>query len=114
MKLTMHQDDWYAHQLYRPDSNRACAFVFRRPPAADGARRIRLRKIDPATKRSAADIEVGHRSAVLAHLANILAHTGRSAFTFDPEAERIVGDDEANALVGRTYREGHWAVPETG
>ena len=57
-----------------------------------------------------ADIEIGHRSATLAHLANILARTGRSALTFDPQTERIVGDAEADALTRRTYREGHWAA----
>jgi predicted dehydrogenase len=58
-----------------------------------------------------ADIEIGHRSAVLAHLSNILARAGRGSLTFDPTSEQIVNDAEAAALLSRTYREGHWAVP---
>jgi len=29
----------------------------------------------------------------------------------DAAAERIIGDDEAQALLSRAYRAGHWAVP---
>jgi predicted dehydrogenase len=57
-----------------------------------------------------ADVEIGHVSASLCHLGNIVARTGRS-LRFDPKTERIVGDKEADALVRRTYREGHWAIP---
>jgi hypothetical protein len=61
--------------------------------------------------RPSADILEGHRSAALAHLANIAIRAGRS-LTFDPAAERIVDDDEAQALLSRKYRrEGHWATP---
>jgi len=62
-------------------------------------------------KRPNADIEIGHRSTVLIHLANILARSGKASLAFDPETEQFVDDAEANALVRRTYREGHWAVP---
>ena len=48
MPLTASQADWYAYQLDRPDLRRGCAFVFRRPEAADRTRQISLRKIDPA------------------------------------------------------------------
>jgi hypothetical protein len=58
-----------------------------------------------------ADIEEGHLSAALAHLGNIVCRTGRT-IQFDPKAEQIVGDAEANALVKRKYREGHWATPK--
>ena len=58
-----------------------------------------------------ADIEVGHLPATLAHLGNICSRVGRS-LTFDPKAEQFVGDDEANRLTRRQYREGHWAVPK--
>ena len=62
-------------------------------------------------QRPAADIETGHLSAALAHLGNIAVRTGRM-LRFDPAAEKISGDDEAAALVRRSYREGHWAVPK--
>ena len=59
-----------------------------------------------------ADIEIGHVSTVLVHLGNLAVRLGRS-LEFDPEKEQIIGDDEANALLSRKYREGgHWAVPK--
>lgn len=57
-----------------------------------------------------AEIDVGHHSTVLCHLGNIAVRLGRS-LSFDPAKERFHGDDEANRLLTRTYREGHWAVP---
>jgi predicted dehydrogenase len=56
-----------------------------------------------------ADAVTGHLSATLCHLGNICARLGRT-LTFDPQAERFVDDEEANELVGREYREGHWAA----
>lgn len=61
-------------------------------------------------KRPNADIEIGHLSAALCHLANIAARLRRT-LQLDPKTERFVGDDAADRLLARTYREGHWAVP---
>jgi predicted dehydrogenase len=58
-----------------------------------------------------ADVEIGHLSASLSHLANIAARTGHGQLRFDPENEQILDDPEANELVRRKYRDGHWAVP---
>ncbi|MEN6451212.1 MAG: hypothetical protein ABFC96_12030, partial [Thermoguttaceae bacterium] len=60
-------------------------------------------------RRPSADIEIGHFSAALPHLTNILARTGRGQLVFDPKTERFVDAPDADALIGRTYREGHWA-----
>ncbi len=60
-----------------------------------------------------AESEVGHLSATLCHLANISTRVGRS-LSFDPKREIINGDEQANTLLARTYREGHWAVPQSG
>ena len=60
-------------------------------------------------RRPSADIEIGHYSAALPHLANILARTGRRQLTFDPKTERFVDAPDADALTKRTYRQGHWA-----
>ncbi len=65
-------------------------------------------------RRPNADIETGHRSAALSHLANILGKTGRSGIHFDPEKEAIVDAHDINSLTGREYQEGHWAVPKGG
>lgn len=58
-----------------------------------------------------ADAGTGHLSAALAHFANIATRLG-STFKFDPATERFIGNDEANKLLRRTYREGHWAEPK--
>lgn len=62
-------------------------------------------------QRPQADIEIGHLSATLAHLGNIASRVGR-VIHFDSGAERILGDEEANSMVHREYRKGHWAVPK--
>jgi predicted dehydrogenase len=59
----------------------------------------------------AADALTGHRAATICHLANISARVGRT-LNFNPENETIAGDEPANALLRRRYREGHWAVPK--
>ncbi len=61
-----------------------------------------------------AHAETGHRSATLTHLANILARSDHHALQFDPRTERFVDEVEADALVTRTYRNGHWALPKLG
>ena len=49
------------------------------------------------------DVEIGHRSATICHLGNIVARLGRK-IAWDPAAQKIVGDDEANAMLSRPYR----------
>jgi len=61
--------------------------------------------------RPNADIEIGHLSATLSHLGNIVSRVGRTV-RFDPKTEQITGDEEANRLVRREYRKDHWAVPK--
>lgn len=58
----------------------------------------------------AAEIEEGHRSSALCHLANI-AHRTRRTVVFDPKTERFPGDEEANRLLSRPYR-APYIVPE--
>ncbi len=60
----------------------------------------------------AATGEQGHVAAALCHLGNISYRLKRSV-RFNPETERFDGDDEANALLTRAYREG-FEVPEIG
>jgi predicted dehydrogenase len=63
------------------------------------------------SKEPNANAETGHLSAALAHLANIATRIG-STLKFDPAKEQFIGSAEANKLLSRTYREGHWAVPK--
>jgi predicted dehydrogenase len=61
-------------------------------------------------QRPNADASVGHLAASLCHLGNIATRVGR-VLKFDPQQEAIVGDEPANALVRRQYRE-HWGTPK--
>lgn len=59
-----------------------------------------------------ADIVEGVRSVAPIHLANIALRTGRS-LDFNPEKQEIIGNEEANQLLSRSYRKGgHWATPK--
>jgi predicted dehydrogenase len=58
-----------------------------------------------------AEIEIGHTSTLHAHLANIVVRTGRPV-KFDTNLETALGNEAAQRLIGREYRE-HWATPKT-
>jgi predicted dehydrogenase len=58
------------------------------------------------------DIEEGHLSSALCHLGNMAYRLGRT-ITFDPQTETCPGDDAANALLKRKYRE-PFVVPAMG
>ena len=60
--------------------------------------------------RPVADIEEGHISTACCILANISMQT-RRPITYDPKKRQIVGDDEANALLQRKYRQ-PWVHPD--
>ena len=47
--------------------------------------------------------EAAHRTATLLHLANIAIRTGRKIH-YDPVAEQVIGDEEANRLVNQPMR----------
>ena len=53
-----------------------------------------------------ADVEIGHRSITVCHLANIARWIGRK-LRWDPETETFPGDDEANAYLDRPRRKGY-------
>jgi predicted dehydrogenase len=54
----------------------------------------------------AADVEIGHRSISVCHLANITRYVGRK-LQWDPATERFVHDEEANRWVVRERRKGY-------
>jgi len=59
-----------------------------------------------------ADIIEGVRSVTPIHLANIALRCGKS-LDFDPVKQQIIGNQEANQLLSRSYRQGgHWAIPQ--
>jgi hypothetical protein len=60
-------------------------------------------------RKPAADIEPAHRASVMAFLAMISCKVGRS-LVWDGTREEIVGDDQARALMVRSYR-AQWQMP---
>jgi predicted dehydrogenase len=68
---------------------------------------VRSRKVSDLN----ADIEEGHLSSVLMHLANISYRLGRS-LSFDAASMTVPGDTEANAMFTRKYRQG-FVIPAT-
>ena len=63
-------------------------------------------------RKPSADVAEGHDSVALVHLANVAVRLGRS-LRLETGRETIAGDEEANALLSRKYREGgHWAIPK--
>jgi predicted dehydrogenase len=55
-------------------------------------------------------VETAHLSSGLAHLGNI-SHRLERQLTFNPKAERFVGDEEANKMLTRNYRS-PYVVPD--
>lgn len=53
-----------------------------------------------------ADVEIGHRSITVCHLANIAREIGRK-LRWDPEREVFADDKEASALLSRPRRKGY-------
>ena len=64
-------------------------------------------------RRPRADVEEAVRSVALVHLGNIAVRLGR-AVRFDTATHHVEGDPEADALLRREYRPGHWAIPAAG
>ena len=56
-----------------------------------------------------ADIEEGHISTSCCIMANLSMELGRS-LRWDAEAGKVIGDDEANRRLARTYRS-PWVHP---
>jgi predicted dehydrogenase len=56
-------------------------------------------------QKPVADVEIGHRSISVCHLANITREVGRR-LQWDPAKEQFVGDEEANRLLVRPRRKG--------
>ena len=61
-------------------------------------------------QRPIADVEIGHRSAVICHLGNIVRWVGRR-LQWDPERELFVNDEEANRYLERPRRK-PYQLPE--
>ena len=66
---------------------------------------VRTRKVPNS------NIEQGHKSATLVHLANLSYRAGKKQLYFDSETELITNSDEANSISKGSYRKGY-EIPE--
>jgi predicted dehydrogenase len=64
-------------------------------------------------RKPRADMHEALLSVALVHYGNIAVRLERG-LRIDPQTGRIADDDAASALLGRTYRQDHWAVPRVG
>ncbi len=62
-------------------------------------------------ERPNADVEQGHYSALLCHMANVSCRVGNRKLRFDPKTETFADAPDANQYVKRTYRP-PWVVPD--
>jgi predicted dehydrogenase len=63
-------------------------------------------------ERPVSDVEIGHRSISVCHLANITRAVGRT-LQWDPKKETFIGDDEANQHLSRPRR-AEFELPRPG
>jgi len=80
-------------------------------PFPDGAHRENFLQCIRSRQLPNADIEKGHRSAILAHLGNIAYRAGKKKLLFDGKTESFLGDESANRLLKRDYRK-PYEIPE--
>ena len=83
------------------------------PPSTPKNHQIDFLQAITDGRQPSANIQEAHDSVALIHLANIAVQRRRT-LQIDPAKEQIVGDDESNQMLSRTYRkEGHWSVPKS-
>ena len=80
------------------------------PKSVAGADRTDLHVIDfidcvRSRRNPSADVEVGHRSTIVAHLGNISYRIGGRKIRWNAATEEIIGDAEAAAMLSRKARE---------
>jgi predicted dehydrogenase len=103
----VHKDVTYEFEQY-PEDRTEKDLERHVAPAIRGHMKDLLNAI-AAGGRPVADIEQGYISTSSCILANIAMNLGRS-LAWDPRAQRVIGDDEANRLLRRPYR-GPWVHP---
>ena len=62
-------------------------------------------------KKPNANVEIGHQTALLCHMANISYRVGNLKLEFDPQTETFTNCNQANQYLKREYRK-PWVVPD--
>jgi predicted dehydrogenase len=105
MYLGRHGGGW---QIYDPDDR---VVDFRYGRQGDQPHQDNFIQCVRTRERPNADVEQGHYSALLCHMANISYRVGNRKLALDPKTETFVDAPDANKFLKRTYRE-PWAIPE--
>jgi predicted dehydrogenase len=100
----VHKDVAYEFEQY-PEDKTEKELEKHVAPAIRGHMRDFLAAIDERSK-PVADIEQGYISTSSCILANLSMQLGRT-LQWDPVKGRVIGDDQANALLARPYRKGY-------
>jgi predicted dehydrogenase len=105
----IHKDVQYELEQY-PEDKTEPRLEKHVAPAIRGHMKDLLAAIDKRTK-PVADIEQGHISTASCILANLSLELGGRTLNWDSAKGRVAGDDEANKLLRRPYRE-PWVHPD--
>jgi len=96
-----------ALKSFKEDDLRGSDIRLYRNPAANGSHELDFVDAVFSGRTCACSVEVGHRSATVAHLANIAARAGREKVTRDPKAEVFTGASaDLNAALDVRYHNG--------
>jgi predicted dehydrogenase len=106
-KTKLHGDALFEYDKY-PEDETEKDLERHVASAVRGHMRNWLQSVDARTK-PVADIEQGHISTASCILANLSMRLGRT-MTWDPVKHQVMGDDEANRLLLRPYRD-PWKHP---
>lgn len=104
--------DWNGFQVYKGESSEKIMDE-RAPKGSDTALHVEnfLKAVRTRNYKDLnADVEVGVRSVILVHMANISYRLGRK-LTLDPRTMKFINDPEANGMLTRAYRK-PYMVPD--
>jgi len=90
--------------------NKRLAPPERPEPAVSGSHQADFIAAIRTAGRPRADMDEAYRTVALVHLGNIAVRVGR-VLQVGGDGGEVVGDPQAAALLSRSYRDGHWAVP---
>jgi predicted dehydrogenase len=106
MYMGRHGDGW---QVFNENSE-----LIATTPGRQGDREHQDNFIQCIRSRAkpAADVEQGHYSAMLCHLANIAWRTGNTKLVFDARTESFPATPEANRFLKRAVYREPWVIPD--
>ncbi len=113
--LVVDRDGWEVHSETDSEDRPGRVYRMQGLPRQNGSQGYHFTHVKnflecvKSRQKPTADIEVGHKSVIACHLGNVAVRLQRYV-AWDAEKETIPGDVEAQALLGRKYRE-PWTLP---